>query len=78
MKTLYERLEPNILEGLEYNKKQHEFVVDGVISNLKSHKFWQDLTISQARSVILFSDYPMIKVTNMTLLWGEHTTKDEK
>ena len=34
MKTLYERLEPEILEGLEYNKKQHEFSVDSVISNL--------------------------------------------
>ena len=78
MKTLYERLEPEILEGLEYNKKQHELVVSGVISNLKSHKFWQDLTISQARSVILFSDYPMVKVTNMTLLWGENIIKDEE
>jgi len=78
MNTLYERLEPEILEGLEYNKKKYSGRVDAIVSELKSHKFWQDLTISQARSVILFSDYPMVKVTNMTLLWGENIIKDEK
>ena len=78
MKNLYERLEPEILEGLEYNRKNWSCSVDSIVSNLKSHKFWQDLTVEQARQVIVFSDYPMAKVTNMTLLWGEDIIKDEK
>ena len=72
MKNLYERLEPEILEGLEYNKKKYSGNVDIIVSELKSHKFWQDLTINRARQIIVFSDYPMAKVTNMTLLWGEN------
>ena len=78
MNTLYERLEPEILEGLEYNKKKYSGRVDAIVSELKSHKFWQDLTITRARQVILFSDYPMAKVTNRTLLWGENIIKDEE
>ena len=78
MKTLYERLEPEILEGLEYNKKKYSGCVDAIVSELKSHKFWQDLTITQARQIIVFSDFPMIKVTNKTLLWGENIIKDEE
>ena len=77
MKSLYERLEPEILEGLEYNRKKYNCNVDIIVSELKSHKFWQDLTITQARQIIVFSDYPMAKVTNRTLLWGDNIIKDE-
>ena len=78
MKNLYERLEPNILEGLENNREKYNHNVDAIVSELKSHRFWQDLTVNHARQVILFSDYPMVKVTNNTLLWGENIIKDEK
>ena len=78
MKNLYERLEPNVLEGLENNKDKYESSVNSIVNELKSHNFWQDLTIGEARAVILFSDFPMIKVTNRTLLWGENIIKDEE
>ena len=78
MKTLYERLEPEIIEGLEHNEERYPETINVIVNELKSHKFWQDLTIGQARSVILFSDFPMVKVTRTTLLWGENIIKDEE
>ena len=78
MKTLYERLEPNVLEGLEHNKERYPETISVIVNELKSHNFWQDLTIGEASAVILFSDFPMIKVTRTTLLWGENIIKDEE
>ena len=78
MKTLYERLEPSVLEGLKHNEERYPETISIIVNELKSHNFWQDLTIGEARAVILFSDFPMIKVTRTTLLWGENIIKDEE
>ena len=78
MKTLYERLEPSVLEGLEHNEERYPETVSIIVNELKSHKFWPDLTIGRVRQIILFSDFPMVKVTRTTLLWGENIIKDEE
>ena len=43
MKTLYERLEPEVLDGLEYNSKMYHGMTDKIVSELSSHNFWSDL-----------------------------------
>jgi len=78
MKTLYDRLEPEVIEGLEINKEKYAVCVKGVVNSLTSNKFWPDLTVAEARQVIVFSDYPMNKVTSRTLLWGHNIIKYEE
>ena len=78
MKTLYERLEPNILEGLEHNSKRFFSVTDEIVSELSSHNYWSDLKVSTIQDVITFSDLPFAKVTANTFRFGENIIKDER
>ena len=77
MKTLYERLEPEVLEGLEYNSKMYHGMTDKIVSELSSHKFWSDLKIGKVQAVITFSDMPFAKVTANTFRFGENIIKND-
>ena len=78
MKTLYERLEPEVLEGLEWNSKRFRPATDRIVSELSSHNFWSELKVSTVQSIITFSDLPFAKVTADTFRFGENIIKDEK
>ena len=75
MKTLYERLEPEILEGLEYNSKKYHGMTDKIVSELSSRKFWSDMRVGDIQAVITFSDIPFAKVTANTFRFGENIIK---
>tara|TARA_R100000664_G_C2732395_1_gene122669 strand:+ start:640 stop:870 length:231 start_codon:yes stop_codon:yes gene_type:complete len=75
MKTLYERLEPEVLEGLEYNSKMYYGMTDKIVSELSSHKVWSDLKVGTIQAVITFSDIPFAKVTANTFRFGENIIK---
>ena len=77
MKTLYERLEPGVLDGLEYNSKMYHGMTDKIVSELSSHKFWSDLKVGTIQAVITFSDLPFAKVTANTFRFGENIIKDD-
>jgi len=76
MKTLYERLEPEILEGLEWNSKRWHGATDKIVSDLSSHKYWSDLKVGTIQAVITFSDMPFAKVTANTFRFGENIIKE--
>ena len=76
MKTLYERLEPEVLEGLEWNSKRFRPATDRIVSELSSHNFWSELKVSTVQSIITFSDLPFAKVTADTFRFGENIIKD--
>jgi len=77
MKTLYERLEPEVLEGLEWNSKRFRPATDRIVSELSSHNFWSDLKVGTIQAVITFSDIPFAKVTANTFRFGENIIKDD-
>ena len=52
MKTLYERLEPEVIEGLEWNSKRFHGATDKIVSELSSHKFWSDLKVGTIQAVL--------------------------
>ena len=78
MKTLYERLEPEVIEGLEWNSKRFRPSTDKIVSELSSHRFWGNLKVSTIQDVITFSDLPFGKVTANTFRFGENIIKDER
>ena len=77
MKTLYERLEPEVLKGLEYNSKMYHGMTDKIVSELSSHKFWSELKVGDVHFVIQFVDLPFGKITSGTYAFGENIIKDE-
>tara|TARA_B110000211_G_scaffold75088_1_gene87761 strand:- start:284 stop:523 length:240 start_codon:yes stop_codon:yes gene_type:complete len=79
MNTLYDRLEPEILKGLDDNKKTYAAGVGNTVAFLKDHYSWLSLTVGQVHSLIMFSDIHIWgKVTDQTFKFGENIIKDEK
>ena len=77
MKNLYERLEPEVIKGLEWNSKRFHGATDKIVSELSSHKFWSELKVSTVQSIITFSDLPFTKVTANTFRFGENIIKND-
>ena len=78
MNSLYDRLEPEILEGLDNNKDTYTAGTKAVILALKGNYSWLNLTIGQVHSLIMFSDIPWGKITDQTFKFGENIIKDEE
>ena len=78
MKTLYDRLEPEILKGLNDNKETYEAGTRSVIMALKGNYSWLNLTIGQVHSLIMFSDIPWNKITDQMFKFGTNIIKDEE
>ena len=78
MKTLYERLQPEIIDGLKNNEERWGEMTEHCYDVLRSTLFWQDLRVSDVSSIITFSDTPFAKITANTFRFGENIIKDEK
>jgi len=78
MKNLLDRLEDDILAGLNDNLAQYPAGTEGVLEALKTNYSWLNLTIGQVHSLIVFSDIPCAKITDHTFKFGENIIKDEK
>ena len=77
MSTLYDRLEPEILRGLDNNKNTYKAGTRSVIQALRGNNSWLNLTVGQVHSLIMFSDVPYAKVTDQMFKFGENIIKDE-
>ena len=78
MNTLYDRLEPEILEGLTRNEKKFEAGTRLAIKSLKDNHSWLDLTIGQVHNIVTFSDIPWGKIEDWTFKFGKNIIKDEE
>lgn len=78
MNTLYDRLEPEILKGLDNNKEIYKAGTRSVIRALKDNYSWLNLTVGQVHSIIMFSDIPFLNVTDQMFKFGENIIRDEK
>ena len=78
MNTLYDRLEPEILKGLDNNKETYKAGTGSVVRALKGNYSWLNLTIGQVHSIIMFSDIPWGKVTDQMFKFGENIIRDEQ
>tara|TARA_R110001583_G_scaffold4810_1_gene27253 strand:- start:82 stop:318 length:237 start_codon:yes stop_codon:yes gene_type:complete len=78
MNTLYDRLEPEILKGLDNNKDTYTAGTKAIIEALKDNYSWLNLTVGQVHSIIMFSDIPLAKIEDWTFKFGKNIIKDEK
>ena len=78
MKNLLDRLEDDILAGLNDNLAEYPSGTEGVLEALRTNYSWLSLTIGQVHSLIMFSDIPYAKITDQTFKFGENIIKDEE
>ena len=78
MKTLYDRLEPSVLEGLKANQHEYEHSVGIIEDALKANTSWLKLKVLDVHHILMFSDFPFAKIDSNTLRFGTNIIKDEE
>jgi hypothetical protein len=56
MKTLLEKLKPEIIEALEENRGEYDFSITDLYEELDDMYLYSQLTIRQLRDIILYAD----------------------
>ena len=72
MKTLYDRLQPELLVNLNSNEPQYADSVARVTKLLIDNKYYSDLTIGEVESITTFCEVNMSYVSMFMYRFGEH------
>ena len=71
MKTIYDRLKPDILASINADVHQYPYTTKALKEKLKKTTLWEQLTIGDIRSVVIHSHVSIVNITEMDLLWGD-------
>ena len=72
MKTLYDRLQPELLVNLNSNAPEYADSVARVTKLLINNKYYSDLTIGEVESITTFCEVNMSYVSMFMYRFGEH------
>ena len=72
MKTLYDRLQPELLVNLNSNEPQYADSVARVTKLLIDNKYYSDLTIGEVESITTFCDVDTSYTSLFMYRFGEH------
>ena len=78
MKTVYERLKPNILASINADEQEYPYTTKALKESLKNSISWDELTISDIRAVIIHSHISIVDINHMDLMWGDKFLVNEK
>ena len=70
MKTIYNRLKPDVLASINKDKQKYPYTTKALVLKLKSTEYWDDLTISDIRAVLIHSHVSIIDIQQEDILWG--------
>ncbi len=72
MKTLLERLKPEIRLRLESNIPDYSSTIDNMFNVLASRTFYQDLTMSEISTLYTFGEITLLKTSVWDLKYGDN------
>ena len=78
MKTIYDRLKPDILASINKDKQEYPYTTKALKEKLKKTISWDELTIGDIRSVVIHSHIKIIDIQQEDLLWGDKFLVNEK
>ena len=71
MKSIYDRLNPDILASINADKQQFPYTTRALKEKLKNSISWEQLSISDVRSVVIHSHIKIIDINVMDFMWGD-------
>ena len=78
MKTVYDKLKPDILASIKGNKAKYPYTTKALIKELKSCINWSQLSINAVSSIIIHSHVKIFDVIGVEdLLWGDKFLTEE-
>ncbi len=72
MKTLYERLKPEVKQQLELSAATYSASVGRIFESLKNNTWYSDLTVDQVTNIYTFSGIDLIKVSVWDFKYGDN------
>ena len=78
MKTIYDRLKPDILASINSNEQEYPYTTRALKKKLKNSISWDELTISDIRTVVIHSHISIVDINHMDLMWGDKFLVNEK
>ena len=76
MKTIYNRLKPDILASINADEQEYPYTTKALKEKLKNTISWDELTIGDIRSVVIHSHIRIIDIQQEDLLWGDKFLTD--
>ena len=71
MKTLYQKLKPEIKQSLKNQEEKYPSLIKGINIALKENYLWSHLSIGQARDLIYFTDLSLSEMSSNDWSYGE-------
>ena len=78
MKTIYERLNPDILASINADEQKYPYTTEALKKKLKKTIHWDNLTVGDIRSVVIHSHIRIVDIKQEDLLWGDKFLVNEK
>ena len=73
MKTLYDKLKPEIKAKLEANYAEgYVTSIESIFKQLKTTNRYSELTIDDVKTLNTFSNSELYRTTQMDLMYGDH------
>ena len=71
MKTVYERLNPDILESINRDEWKYPYTTKALKKKLKSSDDWSQLSISDIQAIITHSHSKFVELNYIDFMWGD-------
>ena len=76
MKTIYDRLKPDILASINA-EQQFPYTTKALKKKLKNSICWEELSVSDVRSIVIHSHVKLIEVDQLDFMWGDKFLTNE-
>ena len=77
MKTIYDRLNPDILASINADEQQYPCTTRALKIKLKASIDWDQLSISDIKSIITHSHSKFVELNYIDFMWGDKFLTNE-
>ena len=71
MKTIYDRLKPDILASINADEQQFPYTTKALKKKLKNSTCWDELSVSDVRSIVIHSHVKIVNIEAIDFIWGD-------
>ena len=71
MKTIYDRLKPDILASINADEQQFPYTTKALKKKLKNSICWEELSVSDVRSIVIHSHVKIVNIEAIDFIWGD-------
>ena len=77
MKTIYDRLKPDILASINADEQQFPYTTKALKKKLKDSIYWEQLSIGDIRSIVIHSHSKFVELNYIDFMWGDKFLTEE-